>query len=86
VDTAQIIIVVYLLSIAVTYIYIFRNNRLVFSRKCAWAMVVFWLGPVGSILYYFFGYNPKEVKPKKTKQDLDKIEIGHKPHYPYDLK
>jgi uncharacterized membrane protein len=88
-DIAQIILSVCVILTIIAYIPLFMNKKLDKYQKMMWAMAIFFVAPVGIILYFIFGYKVKTIKPamrKKFLKDFSQIEIGHPPHHPYNLK
>ena len=85
-DTVQILIVVFLVSIAIGYVHVFGNKKLVMHQKLTWAMVIFFIAPIGTIVYLVFGAKPKRTVKNKSAVKQSPLEVGHAPHHPYDLK
>lgn len=70
------------ISIIVSYVHLFINRKLKRIQKLYWAFIVFWIPPIGAVLYFVFGRNPKHIKKKRI-QDLDSIKAGRSPIFPY---
>jgi hypothetical protein len=77
-----IILIILGISIIVPYVHLFLNKKLKRIQKLYWALVVFWIAPIGAVLYFIFGRKPKHTKKKRI-QDLDSIKVGKSPIFPY---
>jgi len=78
-----ILLIIICISMIAPYIHLFRNKKLKIVQKLVWTLVVFWIAPIGAVLYFIFGTKPKRVKRKKGGEELDFSKVGKPPIFPF---